>query len=128
MGYDIQTGLALVSHDGDAVLVDTLLCVDSPEWAQENKQKILVVGHVDWEPVYFTFRLLVTHLTWKSSKDHLTIPPLPPYVSGPNIDSQIVVRALLVTSAERLDLSLWKKTVLERQTFDLKNAAQNNHD
>ena len=50
-------------------------------------------------------------------QERLFVPPLPMYTELPEVDTSIVVRAILLVPSPDLDLVLWRDTIRERENF-----------
>jgi len=94
--YDTNTLLALVQDRSYAVLVDMTLCVDpsqNDQWAKQMKGNVMITGHLE------------------SVIESLDIPPLPVYSDMPEVDPYLVIRAIIVRTAETLNLNKWRSGI-----------------
>ncbi|KAF9222671.1 hypothetical protein BS17DRAFT_783224 [Gyrodon lividus] len=99
--YDAETALVLLYDASSALLVDVNLCVDADallsvhsatkepknrhvdhHWALERKGYVWVVGYLE------------------RADSQLPIPMLPAYLPPPDIDPSLVMRAVIIASAE----------------------------
>ncbi|KAF9245063.1 hypothetical protein BU15DRAFT_41461 [Melanogaster broomeanus] len=112
--YDAETALVLLHDASSALLVDVSLCVDAdgllsvhnapkqaknrhvdPHWALERKAFVWVFGYLE------------------RPDSSLPIPILPAYLPPPDIDSSLVIRAVIIASARDLNTGKLRDMISE---------------
>ncbi|KAK7466458.1 hypothetical protein VKT23_005179 [Stygiomarasmius scandens] len=94
MCYSEESGLILLVYKHKAVLVDVSLAIGPfSHWVNDRFITVTVVGHLEKSPT------------------PLIIPTMPNHAPAPNVDTCLVLNAVLATPVVDLNLDLWNSTI-----------------
>ncbi|KAG7098699.1 hypothetical protein E1B28_000612 [Marasmius oreades] len=98
MCYDENTGYLVLLDSGIGVLVDISLVLEKERmlsWVQESFSPVEVFGYLE------------------QCDEGLPVPSMPPHASPPEIDTHLILRAILIIPSSDLSLDVWNSVVEE---------------
>ncbi|KAL0575065.1 hypothetical protein V5O48_006910 [Marasmius crinis-equi] len=100
MSYDENTGYLVLFDSGIGVLVDISLALERERtfaWVKESYTPLEAIGYLE-----------------KCDED-LPVPAMPPHANAPEIDTHLILRAILVVPSSDLSLDVWNSVVEEME-------------
>ncbi|ESK97048.1 hypothetical protein Moror_6405 [Moniliophthora roreri MCA 2997] len=100
MSYDVDTGFLILLDDSVGVLVDISLALERERtfpWMKERFSPVEVLGYLE------------------HSDEELVVPAIPPHASAPEVDTHLVLRAIVVVPSSDLSLEVWNNVVTEME-------------
>ncbi|KAJ8077316.1 hypothetical protein PM082_001746 [Marasmius tenuissimus] len=100
MCYDENTGYLVLFDNGIGVLVDISLPLEREGvflWVKESYSPLEAIGYLE-----------------KCNED-LPVPTMPPHATAPEIDTHLILRAILIVPSSDLSLDIWNSVVEEME-------------
>ncbi|KAI5116140.1 hypothetical protein M0805_006321 [Coniferiporia weirii] len=106
LSYDYESQLLLIQDEAShACLVDVTLVLEAmlaQPGLRESKATVTISGYLE------------------RVEDELPIPTIPAFVDAPMIDSNLVIRAIVLAPSPDLDLAFWRESIRQREHANIR--------